>query len=96
MILQLISEYRGTNMVISMLCKTSVARNVFKELKRNCIPFSFCDILEFDATKVFGINASTCVLVIQLSDKSCTSNTCNVYDFECHEITVWLLKRTVL
>lgn len=86
MILQLISEYRGTNMVISMLCKTSVARNVFKELKRNCIPFSFCDILEFDATKVFGINASTCVLVIQLSDKSCTSNTCNVYDFECHEI----------
>lgn len=85
-ILQLINEYRNTNMVISMLCKTSVARNVFKELKRNYISFSFCDILEFDAAKVFGINASACVLVIQLSDKSYTSNTCNVYDFEDHGI----------
>lgn len=81
-ILQLINEYRDTNMVISMLCKTSVARNVFQELKRNYISFAFCDILEFDAAKVFGINASACVLVIQLSDKSNTSNTFNVYDFE--------------
>ncbi len=81
-ILQLIKEYRDTNMVISMLCKTSVARNVFQELKRNYISFAFCDILEFDAAKVFAINASACVLVIQLSDKSNTSNTFNVYDFE--------------
>ena len=84
-ILQLINEYKDTNTVIAMLCKTSVARNVFKELKRNHIAFSSCDILEFDALKVFGINSSTCVLVIQLSDKPVTTNTCNVYDFESHE-----------
>ena len=85
-ILQLINEYRGTNTVISMLCKTSVARNVFKELKRNDIPFSSCDILEFDAFKVFGINASACVLVVQLIDDTTnSSNVCNVYDFECPE-----------
>lgn len=81
-ILQLINEYRDTNTVISMLCKTSVARNVFKELKRNYINFSSCDILEFDATKVFGINASACVLIIQLSEKAASSDVCNVYDFE--------------
>ncbi len=81
-ILQLINEYRDTNTVISMLCKTSVARNVFKELKRNYINFSSCDILEFDATKVFGINASACVLIIQLSEKVASSDVCNVYDFE--------------
>ncbi|WP_343253433.1 hypothetical protein [Ligaoa zhengdingensis] len=81
-ILQLINEYRDTNTVISMLCKTSVARNVFKELKRNYIAFASCDILEFDARKVFGISASACVLVIQLLNKSITSDTCNVYDFE--------------
>ena len=52
-----------------MLCKTSVARNVFKELKRNYITFESCDILEFDASKVFGINASACILLIKLSDK---------------------------
>ena len=81
-ILQLINEYRDTNTVISMLCKTSVARNVFKELKRNYINFLSCDILEFDATKVFGINASTCVLIIQLSEKTASSDACNVYNFE--------------
>lgn len=81
-ILQLINEYRNTNTIISMLCKTSVARNVFKELKRNDIAFVSCDILEFDASKVFGINASACTLVIQLSDKPLSSNFCNVYDFE--------------
>lgn len=81
-ILQLINEYRDTNTVISMLCKTSVARNVFKELKRNYINFSSCDILEFDAAKVFGINAGACVLILQLSEKSASSDVCNVYDFE--------------
>lgn len=81
-ILQLINEYKNTNTIISMLCKTSVARNVFKELKRNCIAFQSCDILEFDAAKIFGINASACVLLIQLSDKPALSDFCNVYDFE--------------
>lgn len=82
-ILQLINEYRDTNTVLSMLCKTSVARNIFKELKRNYIAFFSYDILEFDAAKVFGISASACILVIQLSDKTNTSDVCNVYDFEC-------------
>ncbi len=81
-ILRLINEYKNTNTVITMLCKTSVARNIFKELKRNYINFTACDMLEFDATKVFGISASACVLVIQLSEKKNSSNTCNVYDFE--------------
>ncbi|MCM1121231.1 MAG: hypothetical protein NC416_01470 [Eubacterium sp.] len=81
-ILQLINEYRDTNTIIAMLCKTSVARNVFKELKRNYIAFEFCDILEFDALKVFGINASACVLLIQLSGKEVSSDACNVYSFE--------------
>ncbi len=84
-ILHLIDEYRDTNTVISMLCKTSVARNVFQELKRNYISFSSCDILEFDAAKVFGISTSACVLVITLSDHGETSDVCNVFDFETPE-----------
>ena len=32
-ILQLIQEFKNTNTIISMLCKTTVARNVFKSLK---------------------------------------------------------------
>ncbi|MGN1457595.1 MAG: hypothetical protein ACI4XP_06545 [Acutalibacteraceae bacterium] len=82
MILRLINEFRDTNCVIAMLCKTTVARNVFRELKRNSIDFEYCDILEFDAFKVFGINASACVLVIKLSCHNCTSDVCNVYSFD--------------
>ena len=82
MILQLVHEYSGSDTVIAILCKTSVARNVFKELKRNGISFSSCDMLEFDAAKVFRISASACVLVIQLSEKAVSSDVCNVYDFE--------------
>lgn len=81
-ILQLVHEYRNTNAVIVMLCKTSVARNVFIELKRNSTHFSSCDILGFDATKVFGINASACVLVIQLSEEEVSPDKCNVCDLE--------------
>lgn len=81
-ILQVINEYKDTNTVICMLCKTSVARNIFKELKRNHIAFSSCDILEFNAAKIFGISASACILVVQLSDKFMTSDNCNVYNFE--------------
>ena len=81
-ILQLINEYIDTNTVIAMLCKTSVARNVFKELRQNNTAFISCDILEFNAKKVFGINASACVLLIQLADKSVSPDTCNIYDFE--------------
>ena len=81
-ILQLLNEYRNTNTAIAMLCKTSVARNVFKELKRININFSAFDILEFDAKNVFNISVSACVLVIQLSEKNISSNICNVFDFE--------------
>lgn len=80
--MQLINEYRDSNTVIAMLCKTSVARNIFKEPKRNYINFSSCNILDFDAAKVFGISASACVLVIQLSKNKISSDVCNVYDFE--------------
>lgn len=85
-ILQLIHEYRDSNTVIAMLCKTSVARNVFMELKRNSISFSACDILEFDAAKVFGITASACVLVVVLSENAVSPEICNVYDFENPEV----------
>lgn len=85
-ILQLIDEYKNSNAVIAMLCKTSVARNIFKELKRNNISFRSCDMLEFDATKVFGVNASACVLVIQLSECDASPDICNIYDFESPEV----------
>ncbi len=81
-ILQLINLLCGTNATIAMLCKTSVARNVFLEMNRTHVNFDACDIFEIDAKKVFGINASACLLIIELSGKSFCPGVCNVYSFD--------------
>ena len=81
-ILQLINEHKNTNTVICMLCKTSVARNIFHELMREQLNFSKCYILNFNASSIFGINASACVLLVHLSDGKICSNVCNVYNLD--------------
>lgn len=81
-ILQLVAAYTGSDTTIAMLCKTSVARNVFKELKRTHTYFKACDLYEFDAQKVFGINASACLLLISLSSHEVSSDKCDVYSFD--------------
>ena len=81
-ILQLVEEYKGTNTIISMLCKTSVARNIYRELHRTKISFTAFDIIEFDAMKVFGISASACMLFLQLSQMPALSSDCCLYDFD--------------
>ncbi len=80
-ILRLIASFRGTNTTIAMLCKTSVARNVFVEMKRTYTEYVSCDILEFDAKKIFGISASACLLVIDLNTNNFSNDICNVYSF---------------
>lgn len=81
-ILQLISFLRNTNATIAMLCKTSVARNIFIEIRRNNTNFSSCDIYEFNAKTIFGIHASACLLLIELSNTDATSDICNIYDLD--------------
>lgn len=78
MILQIIRECKNTNTTVAMLCKTSVARNVYQEAINNGISFSLCKNLEFDAAKVFGINASACLLLIKLCSKSQRDICCEV------------------
>lgn len=81
-ILKLITSLHGTNATIAMLCKTSVARNIFIEMKRSHMQFTSCDIFEFNANKVFGINVSACLLVINLNVKEVSAEICNVYSFD--------------
>ena len=85
-ILKLINDFKGTNNLISMLCKTSVARNVILELARNEVGTEFVKILEFNASKVFGINASACVLMIRLAKEGNNYNRCEVVELEKPEI----------
>lgn len=80
-ILRLITSLYNTNATVAMLCKTSVARNIFAEMKRTHTNFKSYDIFEFNANKVFGINASACLLVIELSNENNSTDVCDVYSF---------------
>lgn len=81
-ILKILQKYRKTNAAVAMLCKTSVARNIFKELIRQRIAFFGCEIVEFDADKIFGVNVDAGLLLIQLSEKQLFPLNCSVYDME--------------
>lgn len=81
-ILKLIGALSGTRATVAMLCKTSVARNVFLEMKRSYIKFKKCTIFEFNAGKVFGINAKACLLIIELDNGVKCPNFFDVYSFD--------------
>lgn len=83
-ILKLLDEYRQSNSIICMLCKTSVARNVILEMARNRIAYQKVEMLNFNSNKVFGISASACVLLIKLSEDRGSTGTvvCEIKDFD--------------
>lgn len=82
-ILQMLNAYQGTDSVICMLCKTSVARNVIMEIDRNSISCNHVEMLNFNSRKIFGISAAACILIIQLSSDHNSSNiTSQVKDFD--------------
>ncbi len=84
-ILQMLNEFKGTDSVICMLCKTSVARNVILEIDRNSIPCNIIEMLNFNSRKVFGVSAAACVLIIQLSSTYDSAISCHVKDFDSLE-----------
>lgn len=81
-ILRILEEFKGSNTTVAMLCKTSVARNVFTEIKRRGICFKCCSQVEIDAMKIFGVSVSACLLLVQLTQEESSPDTCNVYSYE--------------
>ena len=82
-ILQMLNSFKGTDSVICMLCKTSVARNVILEIDRNSIPCNKVEMLNFSSHQVFGVSVAACVLIIQLSsDEKNKAITCHVKEFD--------------
>ena len=54
------------------------------ELSRNHIAYQKVEMLNFNSSKIFGISASACVLIIKLStDEACAGEiVCEVKDFD--------------
>ena len=79
---KIIDDFRNTNTAIAMLCKISVAKNIFEYLFNNKIFFSCCEIFEFDAKKIFEISANAGLLFINLTSQEIFSSICNIYKFD--------------
>lgn len=79
-ILKLIEKSINKKVVIAMLCKTSVARNVLLELDRNDTCVDSVKMYNFNSAKVFGISAPACLLFIKMSTTEVKCRDCEVYD----------------
>lgn len=77
---KLAQDFRDSPAVMAMLCKTSTARALLCELKRQDIPFARCALLEFDAKKHFGVDAGACLLVLDLGGAG--ANGCELYHLD--------------
>lgn len=77
---KLAQDFRDSPAVMAMLCKTSTARALLCELKRQEIPFARCALLEFDAKKYFGVDTGACLLVLDLGGAG--ANGCELYHLD--------------
>ena len=88
-ILQMIELIKERQSTLAMLCKTSVARNVFKELNRRNVRYNSFSIYKFNAQKVFNINTAACLLVIEFNySEEIVQKYCNIYDIDNFEIPI--------
>ena len=73
-ILDAIKKAKAEQFCLAMLCKTNIATNVIKELRRQNIHIAKVSILKFDAKEVFDVSVDACLLYIE-KDESHKDNT---------------------
>lgn len=93
-ILKILEEFTNTNTTIAMLCKTSVARNVFVEMAKNNYSSKNIKIINFNAGRIFGISASACLLIISLSREETICNECHISSIETPDVITNVIKYT--
>lgn len=77
----ILTASRGKAVTIAMLCKTSVARNVFMQTWREGVGCESFELYDFDAQKVFSVHTQACLLLIKISKDALPPARCHVYDF---------------
>lgn len=84
-IMRLLETMNTSDSTLAMLCKKTVARKIFRELKRKKIGFKTFDLVEFAAKEVFAVAVDACLLVIELA-ADVSPSSCNIYSFSaCDE-----------
>lgn len=77
-ILKMIDEFKNTDSTIAFLCKTTVSRNIFIELIKNNIEYSFIKQLNFNSYKLFNIGDDACLFILQFGGKTLKDKICEV------------------
>ena len=82
-ILRLLNEFDGYDCIIAMLCKTTVAKNIIRDVKKCAFSMSAADLYLFDANEIFGVSCDAGLLVIKLGNQK--TSICSVYDFDTNK-----------
>ncbi len=81
-ILSIIEAVKNRKALVSMLCKTSVARNIFAEINRRNICYTAFDLYKFNAKKIFNVSTAACLLVIDFRNCTTTHLPCCVFNID--------------
>ena len=81
-ILNLLNKFLEEKFILAMLCKKSVAINIFKEMYRTGYKSRDIKIINFDSKKVFNINVSACLLIIDSSKDTRIQKELKIYSFD--------------
>lgn len=66
-ILDMLHQLKSKEVLLGMLCKTSVAYTVIQYLYNSgALPLSFVEVVHFDAKEVFGVAVDACLLILML------------------------------
>ncbi len=77
--MRLLTELRGQNPTVAMLCKTSVARRVLKLAFRLRLCVAEARLWRIDARRSFGVSADACLFMIRIGPGS-PDYTCPVHE----------------
>lgn len=86
---KIVNEFKQTNSTIALLCKTIIVRNIFKELVATNTPYSFIRQLNFDASRIFRIDAEACLFILQFGGTPLTDRRCDVSDLSKPDRTLY-------
>lgn len=79
-ILQMLREFSGYACTLAMLCKTIVAKNIVRDMRKYRFSISAADLFSFHANDVFHIGCDAALFVVKLGGNN--TSICNVYDYK--------------
>ena len=81
-ILNLLETFKENKVILAMLCKRSTAINIFKELYRRKYKCRKIRMVNFNSRKVFGIGASACLFIADVTEKKKVQKEMRVFNFK--------------